>query len=187
MSSFAPLSPLPSEPVETGDTHGDRVDGRDTIEQDTPFSTPKRPSRVAKPTSKVRDTAQQLENAAKETIRRHATRTTSSGGETERPSEGRKSSSSNGRAMPHKALELLGESRTKTQWLKEMLVEQKEIISKQQDMIRDLNRQLEETEKQLGDDLKQVREQLWSYHDKRSSCPANLLCRRRAVAATVPA
>jgi uncharacterized protein YbbK (DUF523 family) len=72
-------------------------------EQDAPFSTPRRPSRVVKPTSKVRDTARQLEDTAIET--RRNTRQTARNAPTEeqidRPTETRKSSGSgsDGRAI----------------------------------------------------------------------------------------
>ncbi|EXL39026.1 hypothetical protein FOCG_18349 [Fusarium oxysporum f. sp. radicis-lycopersici 26381] len=89
------------------------------VEQDAPFSTPKRPSRVVKPTSKVRDTARQLEDTAIETRRntRLATRNVPAEEQIDRPTETRKSSgsgsgSSDGRAMLQKALDLLAESRS---------------------------------------------------------------------------
>jgi hypothetical protein len=47
----------------------DPVGAEIVVEQDTPFSTPKRLSRLVKPTSKVRDTARQLEDTFKETTK----------------------------------------------------------------------------------------------------------------------
>jgi hypothetical protein len=106
----------------------DPVGAEIVVKQDTPFSTPKRPSRVVKPTSKVRDTARQLEDTAKETKKstRYATRTTPAEEQIDRPTEARRSSSNDGRAMLQKALDLLSESRRETKWLKEALKEQME-------------------------------------------------------------
>ncbi|SCO87608.1 uncharacterized protein FRV6_11735 [Fusarium oxysporum] len=106
------------------------------VEQDAPFSTPKRPSRVVNPTSKVRDTARQLEDTAIETRRntRQTTRNIPAEEQINRPIETRRSSgsgsgsgSSNRRAMLQKALDLLAESRRETKRLQEALKEQIEI------------------------------------------------------------
>ncbi|TXB98116.1 hypothetical protein FocTR4_00016887 [Fusarium oxysporum f. sp. cubense] len=119
------------------------------VEQDdAPFSTPKRPSRVVKPTSKVRDTARQLEDTAIETRRntRQTTRNVPAEEQIDRPTEARKSSgsgsSSDGRAMLQKALDLLAESRRETKRLQEALKEQmemtrelKEAVTKQEETV----------------------------------------------------
>ena len=97
------------------------------VEHDAPFSTPKRPNQVVKPTSKVRDTARQ--DTAKETRKttRQTTRNVPAEEQIDRPTETRKSSgsgsSSDGRAMLQKALDLLAESRRETKRLQEALRE----------------------------------------------------------------
>ncbi|KAM6504661.1 hypothetical protein FSOLCH5_15522 [Fusarium solani] len=151
----------------------DPVGAEIVVEQDTPFSTPKRSSRVVKPTSKVRDTARQLEDTAKETKKstRYATRTTPAEEQIDRPTEARRSSSNSssndGRAMLQKALDLLGESRRETKWLKEALKEQmektrelKEIVKRQEEMVQEMGRQVVEIKKQMTEELQQAREQL---------------------------
>lgn len=134
------------------------------VEQGAPFSTPtKRSGRVARPSTKVRDTARQLDDTGKEArrITRNATRAASIETETDRPTEPRKNSgSSDGRAMLQKVLELLAESRTETKWLKEAFMEQKDIIENLQAMNRDMARQLKETKEQMAEEMGQVREQL---------------------------
>ncbi|RKK51368.1 hypothetical protein BFJ69_g17946 [Fusarium oxysporum] len=125
------------------------------VEQDAPFLTPKRPSRVVKPTSKVRDTARQLEDTAKETRRntRQTTRSVPVEEQIDRPTETRKSSgsgsSSDGRAMLQKALDLLAESRRETKRLQEALREQmemtkelKEAVAKQEETVREMGKQM---------------------------------------------
>ncbi|KAJ0131018.1 Siderophore iron transporter 3 [Fusarium oxysporum f. sp. albedinis] len=98
--------------------------GAETIveQDDAPFSTPKRPSRMVRPTSKVRDTARQLEDTAIETRRntRQTTRNVPAEEQIDRPTETRRSNgsgsgSSDGRAMLQKALDLLAESRSMLQ------------------------------------------------------------------------
>ncbi|KAM6527509.1 hypothetical protein FSOLCH5_003575 [Fusarium solani] len=84
----------------------DPVGAEIVVEQNTSFSTPKRSSRVVKPTSEVRDTARQLEDTAKETKKstQYATRTAPAEEQIDRPAEVRKSSSSSndGRARSRK-------------------------------------------------------------------------------------
>ncbi|KAF4336647.1 reverse transcriptase [Fusarium beomiforme] len=109
----------------------DAIGAEIVVEQDdAPFSTPKRPSRMVRPTSKVRDTARQLEDTAIETRRntRLAMRNVPAEEQIDRPTETRKSSgsgsgSSDGRAMLQKALDLLAESRRETKRLQEALKE----------------------------------------------------------------
>ncbi|OHE90225.1 zinc knuckle [Colletotrichum orchidophilum] len=136
---------------------------------DAPFSTPKRPIRVARPTIKIRTTTRQDEETVQEPKRtiRNTTRSASIEGTAERVSETRRSSggggssgSNDGRAMLQKALELLGESRKESQWLKEALKRQMEVAQKQEEMIRDLSLKLDETTKQMNEELKQSREEL---------------------------
>uniref|UniRef100_A0A0D2YD08 Uncharacterized protein n=2 Tax=Fusarium oxysporum TaxID=5507 RepID=A0A0D2YD08_FUSOF len=144
------------------------------VEQDAPFSTPKRPSRVVKPTSKVRDTARQLEDTAIETRRntRQTTRNVPAEEQIDRPTETRKSSgsgsgSSDGRAMLQKALDLLAESRRETKRLQEALKEQiemsrelKEAIAKQEETVHEMSKQMVEIKEQMTEELQRVREQL---------------------------
>ena len=87
----------------------------------------------------------------------------------DRPAEVRKSSSSSndGRAMLQKALDLLGESRRETKWLKEALKEQmettrelKEIVKRQEETVQEMGRQMVEIKKQMTEELQQAREQL---------------------------
>ncbi|KAG6990776.1 hypothetical protein FocnCong_v020238 [Fusarium oxysporum f. sp. conglutinans] len=144
------------------------------VEQDAPFSTPKRPSRVVKPTSKVRDTARQLEDTAIETRRntRLATRNVPAEEQIDRPTETRKSSgsgsgSSDGRAMLQKALDLLAESRRETKRLQEALKEQmemtrelKEAVAKQEQTVYEMGKQIVEIKDQMTEELQRVREQL---------------------------
>ncbi|KAL9572083.1 hypothetical protein ACKAV7_003800 [Fusarium commune] len=144
------------------------------VEQDAPFSTPKRPSRVVKPTSKVRDTARQLEDTAIETRRntRQTTRNVPAEEQIDRPTETRKSSgsgsgSSDGRAMLQKTLDLLAESRRETKRLQEALKEQmemtrelKEAVAKQEETVREMGKQMVEIKDQMTEELQRVREQL---------------------------
>lgn len=114
------------------------------LEPDAPFSTPtKRSGRVARPSTKVRDTARQLDDTAKETrrITRNATQAASIETEIDRPTEPTKNSgSSDGRAMLQKVLELLAESRAETKWLREAFMEQKSFIENLQAMNREMSR-----------------------------------------------
>ncbi|KAF5268793.1 hypothetical protein FOXYS1_306, partial [Fusarium oxysporum] len=145
------------------------------VEQDAPFSTPKRPSRVVKPTSKVRDTARQLEDTAIETRRntRQTTRNVPAEEQIDRPTESRKSSvsgsgsNSDGRAMLQKALDLLAESRRETKRLQEALKEQmemtkelKEAVAKQEETVHEMGKQMVEMRDQMAEELQRVREQL---------------------------
>ncbi|KAL9565032.1 hypothetical protein ACKAV7_010821 [Fusarium commune] len=123
------------------------------VEQDAPFSTPKRPSRVVKPTSKT-------------------TRNVPAEEQINRPTETRKSSgsgsgSSDGRAMLQKTLDLLAESRRETKRLQEALKEQieitrelKEAVTKQEETIREIGKQMVEIKDQMTEELQRVREQL---------------------------
>src|SRR6478609_7599917 len=145
------------------------------VEQDAPFSTPKRPSRVVKPTSKVRDTARQLEDTAIETRRntRQMTRNVPAEEQIDRPTETRRSSgsgsgsgSSDGRAMLQKALDLLAESRRETKRLQEALKEQmemtrelREAVAKQEETVHELGKQMMEIKDQMPEELQRVREQ----------------------------
>ncbi|RKK45061.1 hypothetical protein BFJ69_g18273 [Fusarium oxysporum] len=144
------------------------------VEQDAPFSTPKRPSRVVKPTSKVRDTARQLEDTAIETRRntRQTTRNVPAEEQIDRPTETRKSSgsgsgSSDGRAMLQKALDLLAESRRETKRLQEALKEQmemtrelREAVAKQEETVHKMGKQMMEIKDQMTEELQRVREWL---------------------------
>ncbi|KAJ4168398.1 hypothetical protein NW754_002270 [Fusarium falciforme] len=142
---------------------------------------------VVKPTSKVRDTARQLEDTAKETKKstRYATRTAPAEEQIDRPAEVRKSSSSSssssssndGRAMLQKALDLLGESRRETKWLKEALKEQmettrelKEIVKRQEATVQEMGRQVVEIKKQMTEELQQAREQLETIATNTTDC-----------------
>jgi hypothetical protein len=109
------------EPTVMADPIGTEI----VVEQDAPFLTPKRSSRVVKPTSKVRDTARQLEDTAIETQRntRHTTQNIPAEEQIDRPTDIQKSSGSDGRAMLQKALDLLAESRRETKRLQEALKE----------------------------------------------------------------
>ncbi|TXB97941.1 hypothetical protein FocTR4_00016891 [Fusarium oxysporum f. sp. cubense] len=141
------------------------------VEQDAPFSTPKRPSRVVKPTSKVRDTARQLEDTAIETRRntRQTTRNVPAEEQIDRPTESRKSSvsgsgsNSDGRAMLQKALDLLAESRRETKRLQEALKEQmemtkelKEAVAKQEETVHEMGKQMMEIKDQMTEELQRT-------------------------------
>lgn len=92
--------------------------------------------RVVRPSTKVRDTAQQLEESAVK--------------ETKKSDNGKSSTGNNdGRAMLQKVLELLAESRTETKWMRTALMEQSETMRQQQVMILELTRQLDATKTQL--------------------------------------
>ncbi|SCO54574.1 related to reverse transcriptase [Fusarium fujikuroi] len=150
----------------------DPIGAEIVVEQDdTPFSTPKRSSRVVRPTSKVRDTARQLEDTAKETRKttRQTARNISTEEQIDRPTETRKSSgsSSDGRAMLQKALDLLGESRRETKRLQEALREQMEMtrelqgtVAKQGETMDEMGKQMAEMKEQMTEELQRVREQL---------------------------
>ncbi|KAK2124206.1 hypothetical protein NOF04DRAFT_6507 [Fusarium oxysporum II5] len=120
---------------------GDHIDEFNQVRQEfvrifeeeekiAPFFTPKRPSRVVRPTSKVRDTARQLEDTAKETRKttRQTTRTMPAEEQINRPTKVQKSSSSGSsssdrRAILQKALDLRGKSCRETKQLQEALKE----------------------------------------------------------------
>ncbi|RKL17458.1 hypothetical protein BFJ70_g14639 [Fusarium oxysporum] len=153
----------------------DPIGAEIVVEQDAPFSTPKRPSRVVKPTSKVQDTARQLEDTAIETRRntRLATRNIPAEEQINRPTETRKSSSSSSssssdrRAMLQKALDLLAESRRETKRLQEALKEQieitkelKEAVAKQEQTVYKMGKQIVEIKDQMTEELQRIREQL---------------------------
>ncbi|KAF6527788.1 hypothetical protein HZS61_008090 [Fusarium oxysporum f. sp. conglutinans] len=115
----------------------DPIGAEIVVEQDdAPFSTPKRPSRMI-----------------------------------DRPTETRKSSgsgsSSDGRAMLQKALDLLAESRRETKRLQEALKEQmemtrelKEAVAKQEETVYEMGKQMVEIKEQMTEELQRVREQL---------------------------
>ncbi|KAJ0127282.1 hypothetical protein HZ326_29614 [Fusarium oxysporum f. sp. albedinis] len=111
---------------------------------------------MVRPTSKVQDTARQLEDTAKETQKttRQTTRTMPAEEQIDRPtkvreSSGSGSSSSDGRAILQKALDLLGESRRETKRLQEALKEQiemtrklKEAVAKQEEIMHKRGKQI---------------------------------------------
>ncbi|KAF6525346.1 hypothetical protein HZS61_011141 [Fusarium oxysporum f. sp. conglutinans] len=152
----------------------DPIGAEIVVEQDdAPFSTPKRPSRMVRPTSKVRDTARQLEDTVKETRKttRQTTRNVPADEQIDRPTETRKSSgsgsSSDGRAMLQKALDLLAESRRETKRLQEALKEQmemtrelREAVAKQEETVHEMGKQMVEIKEQMTEELQRVREQL---------------------------
>ncbi|KAF5710826.1 hypothetical protein FMUND_9322 [Fusarium mundagurra] len=128
---------------------------------------------MVRPTSKVRDTARQLEDTAKETRKttRQTTRNVPAEEQIDRPTETRKSSgsgsSSDGRAMLQKALDLLAESRRETKRLQEALKEQmemtrelKEAVAKQEETVHEMGKQMVEIKDQMTEELQRVREQL---------------------------
>ncbi|KAF5973804.1 reverse transcriptase, partial [Fusarium bulbicola] len=181
------------------------------VEQDdTPFLTPKRSSRVVRPTSKVRGTARQLEDTAKETRKttRQTTRSVPAEEQIDRPTETRKSSgsgSSDGRAMLQKALDLLAESRRETKRLQEALREQMEMtrelqetVAKQGETMDEMGKQMAEMKEQMTEELQQVREQLEtiatsatdglqrSYTDVTRSSTSMPLTDPRTAALTIP-
>jgi hypothetical protein len=125
----------------------------------------RRPSRVVKPTGKVRDTARQLEDTAIETRRntRHTTRNVPAEEQIDRPTDTRKSSDSgsgsDGRAMLQKALDLLAESRRETKRLQEALKEQMEMTkelqeaaAKQEQTVHGMGKQMVEMKEQMTED-----------------------------------
>ncbi|ODA77185.1 hypothetical protein RJ55_06812 [Drechmeria coniospora] len=139
----------------------------------SPVPTPaKRLTRVARPSTKVREVTRQLEDTADRTKRstRLTTSVTSSEVTTNDMTERRRlgsNSGSNGvnegRAMLQMALDLLSESRQDIQRLSRAVIEQNEIITGQRQMIHELDRQGKETGeevKYLRDELRQVRAQL---------------------------
>ncbi|KAF5700297.1 hypothetical protein FMUND_14381 [Fusarium mundagurra] len=139
----------------------------------TPPFRRQRPSRMVRPTSKVRDTARQLEDTAKETRKttRQTTRNVPAEEQIDRPTETRKSSgngsSSDGRAMLQKALDLLAESRRETKRLQEALKEQiemtrelQEAVAKQEETVHEMSKQMVEIKEQMTEELQRVREQL---------------------------
>jgi DNA polymerase III alpha subunit (gram-positive type) len=148
----------------------DPIGAEIVVEQDdTPFS---RPSRVVRPTSKVRDTARQLEDTAKETRKttRQTTRSVPSEEQADRTTDVRKTSgsgSNDGRAMLQKALDLLGESRRETKRLQEALKEQMEMtrelqeaVAKQEETMNEMGKQMAEMKEQMTEELQRTREQL---------------------------
>ncbi|KAG7000436.1 Retrovirus-related Pol polyprotein from type-1 retrotransposable element R1 [Fusarium oxysporum f. sp. conglutinans] len=125
----------------------DPIGAEIVVEQDdAPFSTPKRPSRMT-------------------------TRNVPADEQIDRPTETRKSSgsgsSSDGRAMLQKALDLLAESRRETKRLQEALKEQmemtrelKEAVAKQEETVYEMGKQMVEIKEQMTEELQRVREQL---------------------------
>ncbi|KZL63331.1 hypothetical protein CI238_10367 [Colletotrichum incanum] len=142
---------------------------------DGPNSTAKRPIRAVKPTIKIRTATRQEEETAQQPKRtiRTAMRSISTEGSTERTSDTRRSSSgggssgsNDGRAMLQKALELLVESRTESQWLREAL-------ERQEETIRDLSLKLDDTIKRMNEELKQSREELKLVREQLETMAAN--------------
>ncbi|CZR49883.1 uncharacterized protein FPRO_16090 [Fusarium proliferatum ET1] len=135
------------------------------VEQDDPpFSTPKRPSQVVRQSPRHRPTTRRYRqrNAknhpaddAKCTDRRtdrsndRRPKTSSSG-----------NSSSDGRAMLQKALDLLAESRRETKRLQEALREQMEMTKELQETVAKQGETMDEMKEQMTEELQRVREQL---------------------------
>ncbi|CEI70933.1 unnamed protein product [Fusarium venenatum] len=143
------------------------------VEQDAPFSTPKRPSRVVKPMSKVRDTARQLEDTAIEArrITRQTARNVPAEEQIDRPTETRKSSgsgsgsgSSDGRAMLQKALDLLAESRRETKRLQEALKEQ---------TVHEMGKQMVEIKEQMTEEIQRAPR---NYRDECNRRTSTIIC-----------
>ncbi|KAI7761672.1 hypothetical protein LZL87_014383 [Fusarium oxysporum] len=129
----------------------DPIGAEIVVEQDdAPFSTPKRQSRMVRPMSKMTRNV-----PAEEQIDRLTETRKSSG-----------SSSSDGRAMLQKALDLLAESRRETKRLQEALKEQMEMIrelreavAKQEEIVHEIGKQMVEIKEQMTEELQRVREQ----------------------------
>ncbi|RYC79453.1 hypothetical protein BFJ63_vAg17665 [Fusarium oxysporum f. sp. narcissi] len=151
----------------------DPIGAETVVEQDdASFSTPKRPSRVVRPTSKVPDTARQLEDTAKETRKttRQTTRSAPTEEQTDRTTDVRKTSgsgSNDGRAMLQKALDLLAESRRETKRLQEALREQMEMtrelqeaIAKQEETMHEMGKQMVEIKDRMAEELQRIHEQV---------------------------
>ncbi|KJZ68472.1 hypothetical protein HIM_12136 [Hirsutella minnesotensis 3608] len=107
----------------------------------------KRLTRLFKPTSKVREATQQVDDITEKTKRsaRSASRLTADemavGSTTERRRLSSGTGVNEGRAMLQLALDLLEESREDIKWLKQVITEEREIMNNQQQMIQDLTRQ----------------------------------------------
>ncbi|KAK7582896.1 hypothetical protein V3481_012192 [Fusarium oxysporum f. sp. vasinfectum] len=137
------------------------------VQDDSPFLTPKRPRREVRPTSKVRDTARQLEDNVKETRKntRQVTRTVPAEEQIDRRTEVPKSSatgssSSDGRAMLQNALDLLGGSRRETKRLQEALNEQieitrelKEAVAKQEETVHEMGKKMVEIKERTTEEV----------------------------------
>ncbi|KJZ68961.1 hypothetical protein HIM_11647 [Hirsutella minnesotensis 3608] len=130
----------------------------------SPALTPaKRSTRVVRPSSKIREATQQLDDLADKTKRttRLTTRVALDDIATNETTERRRLASgsnsvNDGRAMLQKALDLLSESRQEIERLSRAIVAQNEIISGQQQTIQELDRQGKETR----DELRHIRVQL---------------------------
>ena len=129
---------------------------------DTPPQT--RSGRVLRSTTKVRDTARQLEHSVDKTKRNvpKVTPTASWEQEADQPS-GRLASGgsgSDGKATLRKLVELAVESRAEVKWLVEAFLEQKTIIQGLQASNQELAQHLKETNERTTSEIGQLREQL---------------------------
>jgi uncharacterized coiled-coil protein SlyX len=132
---------------------------------------PKRPSRTLKPSAKVREAMQSIEDAtiAAKTATNEGTRTVASRG-TRALGTGY---GANGRIEAGKsALQVLLEAINEQQ---NTICELRDVVSKQHDAIQELQRQLADTRTQLTEELKQARDQI------------DALRRKSAVTATAQA
>ena len=123
-----------------------------------------RSGRVLGATTKVRDTARQLEDSVDKTKRNvpNVTPTASLEQDADRSSERPTSggSGSDGTATLRKLVELVGESRAEVKWLVEAFLEQKSIIQGLQATNQELAQQLKETNERTTSEIGQLRDQL---------------------------
>src|ERR1700694_925326 len=159
-------------------------------------TSPKRPTRTPKPSAKVREAMQSLEDAS--TTRKAATDTTRTA-----PSRGTRvlgtgnminGQAETGKSALQRLLDAINDQRDD---MREMIVEQRHMIcelrdvaSKQNDAIESLQRQLADTKTQLSEELKRARDQIDRLAHKPTclpSSPANPRAPYAEVARTPPA
>jgi hypothetical protein len=159
-------------------------------------TSPKRPTRTPKPSAKVREAMQSLEDAS--TTRKAATDTTRTA-----PSRGTRvlgtgnminGQAETGKSALQRLLDAINDQRDD---MREMIVEQRhmicelrDVVSKQNDAIESLQRQLADTKTQLSEELKQARDQIDRLAHKPTclpSAPTNPRAPYAEVARTPPA
>lgn len=123
-------------------------------------SSPKRPTRISKPSAKVREAMQSLEDAVitSRKATNDTTRTAAARGTRALGSE----SGTNGQAEAGKSallrlLEAITEQRDE---MREIICDLREVVNTQRNAIQELHRQLADTKAQLSEELRQARDQI---------------------------
>lgn len=138
-----------------------------TVDATDQPTSPKRPTRTPKPSAKVREAMQSLEDAAitSRTATNDAARTATSR-RTRAPGSGNGTNgqAEAGKTALQKLLEAITEQRDEMRDIvakqQDMICDLREVVNKQQEAIQDLLRQLADTKTQLSEELRQARDQI---------------------------